>query len=219
MKHKLYLASIPIIAFVLSISNGCGKNKFIADVCFNTKIKPIIISKCTTNGCHSGGQGKRRLSDLTTYEGIITKVKPYHPLMSEIYTQCRGNNPSMPPRGYTMLTDTELEYIKYWIHTGAKNDNSCGGVICDTLNFTFTNRVLPILTTWCVGCHNTSNPGGGYDLSNYDGVVNSIAPENRLMGSINQLTGFSAMPKGSSKMEVCELNAIQKWIDAGYPNN
>lgn len=220
MRSKLYFAVIPLFAFILFISNGCGKNQFIADVCYNQNIKPIFISKCTMSGCHGGGQGHGgERDDFSTYEGVMTKVKAYHPLMSEIYTQCRGNNPSMPPSGYAQLTDTELAYIKYWIHTGAKNDESCGGSTCDTINFTFSNRILPILTKWCVGCHNTSNPGGGYDLSNYDGVITAIVPDNRIMGSINQLDGFSAMPQGSSKIDSCDINAIQKWIDAGHLNN
>jgi hypothetical protein len=206
-----------ILAIIVFTFNGCGKNKFIADVCFNKNIKPIFISKCTTGGCHSGKSG---LGDFSTYEGIMTKVKPYHPLLSEIYTQCRGNNPSMPPRNYTQLTATELDYIKYWIHTGAKNEGDCGIVSgCDTTNITFSGRVMPILSTWCVGCHNTTDPGGGYDLSNYAGVIAAISPDNRLIGSINQLNGFSAMPQGSSKIDTCDIGAIQRWITAGYPNN
>lgn len=219
MKIKVYLISCAIIATVVLSMLGCGKNKFVADVCFNKNIKPIFISKCTTSGCHDGGRG--HLDNFTTYEGIMKKVKPYYPMLSDVYTQCRGNNPAMPPRNSTKLTATELEYIKYWIHTGAKNERDCGVEIsaCDTVNYTFSARIMPILNTWCVGCHNTANPGGGYDLSNYAGVVSAIAPDNRLIGSINQLNGFSAMPQGSSKIDSCDIGAIQRWVNAGYPNN
>jgi hypothetical protein len=221
VKTKFYCLASFMLAIIAFTMYGCGKNKFIADVCFNKNIKPIFISKCTSSGCHSASVGnKKGLDDFTTYEGIMKKVKPYYPMLSDVYTQCRGNNPSMPPLGAQKLTVTELEYIKYWIHTGAKNEGDCGAVAsCDTLNFTFSARVLPILNTWCIGCHNAANSGGGYDLSNYAGVVSAITPDNRLIGSMNQLVGFSAMPQGSSKIDNCDISAIQRWINAGNPNN
>jgi hypothetical protein len=149
----------------------------------------------------------------------MTRVKAYHPLLSDVYKKCNGNNPSMPPSGYTSLTSTELEYIKYWIHIGAKNSPDCSGTTCDTINISYSARVLPFMNTWCVGCHNSSNAGGGYDLSSYQGVKNSITPNNRLMGSINQLSGYFAMPQGSGKVDACDIKVIQKWIDSGCLNN
>lgn len=219
MKIRIF-AGVTIISVIsLLLFNQCGKYKVIPEVCFNKNILPIFISKCTTSGCHSGGSGRHEGKDYTNYEGIMRSVNAGHPLMSEAYTQCTGNNPSMPPRGYPALTKTELEYIKYWIHTGAKYSADCSAGSCDTTNFSFSGRIQPLLNSWCVGCHNPSNPGGGYDLSTYDGVVNSIAPSNRLEGSIVQLAGFSAMPKGSSKIDDCDIKAVQKWIAAGNPNN
>ncbi len=208
---------VVLLFLTILIFYQCGNNRVVPDMCFKKNILPIFVSKCTTSGCHSGNKGKRNEgSNFANYEGIMTKVKARHPLLSEVYTQCDGSNPSMPPRGYTKLTKTELEYIKYWIHTGAKN-SECGNDGCDTLNTSFTNRIQPILTIWCVGCHNKSNTGGGFDLSDYQGVKNCIP---RLMGSLNQLNGYAAMPKGSSTpIGLCDLRAIQKWVDAGFPNN
>jgi hypothetical protein len=40
-----------------------------------------------------------------------------------------------------------------------------------------------------------------------------------LIGSINHDNGFSPMPKGSSKLNLCNITVIQKWIDDGAPNN
>ena len=210
MKIKLLAGLVSLSCLSALLFYQCGRYKVIPDVCFNKNILPIFVSKCTTGGCHSGGGNRQGGSNFTTYEGIMTKVKPNHPLLSDVYTQCNGNNPSMPPSGYTALTSTELEYIKYWIHTGAKNPADCNGTTCDTLNISYSTRVMPFMNTWCVGCHNSSNAGGGYDLSTYAGVKNSITPSNRLMGSMNQLSGYSAMPKGSGKVDACDITALQK---------
>jgi len=94
----------------------------------------------------------------------VTKVKPYHPLLSNAYTQCTGKNPSTPPSPIKPLTAKELQYLKYWIHTGAKNSNICVTNICETLNLSFDGKVHPLLKTWCVGCDNTSNAAGGFDV-------------------------------------------------------
>jgi mono/diheme cytochrome c family protein len=49
-------------------------------------------------------------------------------------------------------------------------------------------------------------------------VVNSIA-NNKLLGSIKHLQGFSQMPKNGGQISQCEIDAIEKWVNAGYPNN
>jgi hypothetical protein len=216
---KIKLLSIFSIVILISLLTfyRCTKNKIVPNLCFNKTILPIFISKCTTSGCHSGGNGRREdRFNFTTYEGIMESVTPYHPLLSSVYTECSGINPSMPPDNYAALTNDELYSIKYWIHTGAKNQNDCN-VSCDTINVTFSGKILPLFNTWCTGCHNASNNGGGYDLSTYVGVKNAVL-SNRLMGSINQLNGYSKMPK-VGKLDVCDIIAVQKWIDAGFQNN
>lgn len=87
---------------------------------------------------------------------------------------------------------------------------------CDTLAISFSNRIMPIIQNSCVGCHNSSMAGGGYDLSSYNEIIKSIDP---LIGSIKHLSGYSEMPKGSQKLDDCSINVIQKWIDAGHKNN
>lgn len=74
------------------------------------------------------------------------------------------------------------------------------------------------MDTWCIGCHNTASPGGGFDLSTYNGVAASVA-NNKLLGSIKHMTGFIAMPQGGDKLQDCDINAIEKWINGGFPNN
>ena len=99
---------------------------------------------------------------------------------------------------------------------GALNNSNCGA--CDTTKYTFSNRVNPIMQSWCVGCHNVSNSGGGINLSDYAGVAKSITA-NRFLGSIKHLPGYSPMPQNGGQISLCDINAIEKWINSGYPNN
>jgi mono/diheme cytochrome c family protein len=73
------------------------------------------------------------------------------------------------------------------------------------------------MNTYCKGCHNPASLGGGIDLSTYAGV--KTAALGRLMGTLNQAAGYSAMPKGGSKLSDCQIRQIEKWIQAGTLNN
>jgi hypothetical protein len=167
------------------------------------------------SGCHSAKDTKAGF-DLTTYEGIMKGVKPNHPLLSEVYKVIKGNNPSMPEKPYPKLNARDVSIIKLWINMGAQNTYNCSN--CDTSNFTYSSRVKNIMNTWCKGCHNPSSAGGGFDLSTYNGVAASVA-NNKLLGSIKHLTGFIPMPQGGGQIPMCDIDAIAKWINAGFPNN
>ncbi|HXU27028.1 MAG TPA: cytochrome c, partial [Bacteroidia bacterium] len=146
---------------------------------------------------------------------VMRRVTAKHPLQSSMYTEIKGSNPSMPPRGYTALTDQEIFMIKAWISMGALNQSNC--TVCDTTQFKFTADIQPIMNTYCVGCHSTSNAGGGADLSNYTGVVNSI--NNKLMGTIKHSAGYNAMPQNGNQLSGCQISKIQSWVNAGHPND
>jgi hypothetical protein len=36
---------------------------------------------------------------------------------------------------------------------------------------------------------------------------------------MNQTAGFKAMPQGGNKLDQCDINKIQKWVNAGALNN
>ncbi len=167
------------------------------------------------SGCHNS-KDKRAGYDLTTYEGIMKGVKPNHPLLSEVYKVIRGNNPSMPEKPYPKLNAKDVSLIKLWINMGAQNTSNCSN--CDTVNFAYSSRVKDIMSTWCIGCHNPSSAGGGFDLSTYNGVAASVA-NNKLLGSMKHMSGFIPMPQGGDQIQACDINAIEKWINAGFPNN
>lgn len=211
MKLKIILGLCTAIAIV-----SCRSDKYIPGICFQDNILPIFISKCSTKGCHGSKDPEGDLN-LTTYEGIMKGITPKHPLLSEIYNKIKGKYPEMPPQKSPQLTSQEIALIKSWIQFGAENSSNCYNT-CDTTNFTYSGGVAPILNTYCIGCHTGSSAGGGIVLTDYSSV--KIQVENtKLMGSVNQLTGYSAMPKNSPKINNCKITVLQKWINSGYPNN
>jgi hypothetical protein len=90
---------------------------------------------------------------------------------------------------------------------------------CNTTNVTFGATINNLLTTYgCIGCHSGGVPSGNINLVGYSNVKSKIT-DGRLWGAINHLSGFSPMPQGGNKMNVCDINKIKVWIDAGAPNN
>src|ERR1035437_5413349 len=193
----------------------CAKDVYNPDVCFNENVLPVFISNCTMSGCHNSTDNVGGY-DLTSYEGIRKGVTPTHPLMSELYNSIRGNKPSMPPRSNPNLSSKNVTYVKIWIEMGANNTSNCS--ICDTTNFSYSNKIQPVLQSWCVGCHNSGNAGGGVNLSDYTNATTKTVIT-RIVGSIKHMQGYYAMPKSGSQLPDCDINAIEKWIKNGYPNN
>ncbi|MGZ3863048.1 MAG: c-type cytochrome [Bacteroidia bacterium] len=202
MKGRSVIFALTFSAVV--VFNACTYRANDPNVCYTENILPLLSSNC--GGCHN---------DLTNYEGTMKYVKKGHPLMSELYKQVKGPNPSMP-QGPNKLTQQQLFYLKAWISAGAPNSTNC--VACDTAQYKFGADIQPILNNWCVNCHSSSNAGGGYDLSNYAGVVNSLTG-GKLLGSIKHDPGYIAMPQGGGKISDCYINKIQNWIRVGHPDN
>lgn len=88
--------------------------------------------------------------------------------------------------------------------------------ICDTSNVSYSTTIQPIFSTYCTTCHSGATPLGGLDLSSYT-TVNAAATKASFMGAIQHTTGFSAMPKGSNKLDACTISKIQAWINVGKP--
>jgi len=211
MKRYLIIA----LAGVATLLTTCSKTVYNPDVCFQEDVLPIFITNCSMPECHSTQEHEAGF-DFSNYDGIRNAVKPNHPLESKAYTTVNGNNPSMPRSPYPKLTTKQVNIIKIWINMGANNTSNCKS--CDTTNFTFNNRIKVIMDAWCIGCHSATNSSGGYDLSTYTGVVNSITG-NKLLGSLQHAAGYSPMPKNTSALAPCDVIAIGKWINSGYPNN
>jgi hypothetical protein len=207
---------LTLLAGTLSFLTTCTYRANDANVCFGRDILPIFVKNC--GGCHgSSSGGKDHEIDLTNYDGIMLRVVKHHPLRSDVYTSVNGNNPSMPPDGHKKLTSREVFMIKAWISMGAPNTTNCSQ--CDTSAYKFSADVQPIFNSWCTGaCHTTSQPDGGFDLSNYNGIK-ACGQSGKLMNSINHTGATIAMPQGGSKLDVCDIQKIQNWVNAGYPGN
>jgi len=89
---------------------------------------------------------------------------------------------------------------------------------CDITNVTYSQTVTPILQNNCNGCHNAVSQSGGIITDNY-ADLQTIINNGKFRGSINHLSGYSPMPKGAGKLSSCDLQKINKWLDAGAPNN
>lgn len=99
-----------------------------------------------------------------------------------------------------------------------KADILLGDVNCDSTAFTYSGQVEPILSQYCISCHNTNNSSGNVNLDNYQSVA-AIAANGDLLCAINHENGCSPMPKNSAQLNICDRIVIELWVDDGYPNN
>src|ERR1019366_293821 len=193
-----------IIVATMSFFSTCTYDAYNPDICFQENILPIFVTKCSYSGCHNAIDYKAHY-DLSNYDGIMKGIVPRHPLLSRNYTTIIGKNPSMPIGG--KLSSLEVSYIQIWIKMGAPNSTNCL-ISCDTSSFSYSGIIQPLISTWCVGCHNSSNAGGGYDLSNYSGVKTSIV-NGRLLGTFKHDEGFSPMTKNTDKLRYCNIVKVE----------
>jgi len=187
-------------------------------VYFQNKILPLLISSCAKSNCHDAITHQDGV-ELTSYQKIMTTVDvdPGDPNGSKLYRILNETDPSkiMPRPPSSPLTQAEKDLIYKWILQGAKN-NACND--CDTTTITFSAAVVPIINTNCKGCHNPNFLSGNLDLTTYANVK-VIALNGKLMGSVDHLPGFPAMPKNATKLSDCKITQIRKWIAAGSLNN
>ncbi|TVR85938.1 MAG: hypothetical protein EA411_11750 [Saprospirales bacterium] len=91
-------------------------------------------------------------------------------------------------------------------------------VECPTDNVSFHADVRPILDSHCNDCHNSTAQLGGIILDAYEDVLLYVHND-RLLGSIKHLPGFSPMPQIGSMLDDCSIDQIEAWIQSGAPDN
>ena len=183
-------------------------------VYFTNVILPLLTSNCGLPGCHNSTSRAKGI-DLTNYSGVRSTVTPGNLNGSELYTHTQGIKSIMPPSG--KLSKTDLDTITQWILQGAKN-NSCtaGNGQCDSTNVSFASTIVPIINTYCRGCHNSALQSGGVELDTYNGLL-LVAQTGQLMGG---LTGvLPQMPQTGAKLSNCYIGTIRQWIKEGAKNN
>jgi hypothetical protein len=89
---------------------------------------------------------------------------------------------------------------------------------CDTNVFSYSQKVEPILRAYCYTCHSQTSPSSGIAIEGYTTLLTYVN-NHKLWGTIDHLSGYSAMPQNANKLNECNLTIIKKWIDAGAPNN
>jgi mono/diheme cytochrome c family protein len=177
-------------------------------VCFESSVLPIFQSSCAKSGCHDAATTTDY--NLTTYENII-QAGPSKMLKATGLT----DEDIMPPPPNIALTKAQRDSIAKWINEGAKNTVKCD-CSCDTTKFTYTATINPLMSTYCVSCHNPNYVGGGVLLNTYEGVQ-AVALNGKLMPSIKH-TGPFPMPKGG-KLSDCQITQISKWVAGGALKN
>jgi hypothetical protein len=198
-------------------TGGGGTTPPSTGICFKSQVLPLYQSNCAMAGlgCHDANSAAEGYV-LDNYANITKRgISPGNPNKSKLYTILSNG---MPPRGYTALTAEQKGIIAQWITEGAKNTTNCN-TGCDTTKFTYKADILPLMQTYCTGCHGGTSPSKGIDLSSYTPTAAIAKDRNRLYGSVAHLNGYVAMPQGAAQLPACELRIIQKWVDAGAPNN
>ncbi len=95
---------------------------------------------------------------------------------------------------------------------------------CDTSRvISYRTDIAPILEVSCGAndnsCHTAYNVGGGYVFDRYSNVKSAVN-DGKFLSSITWNGNAIRMPKGSSaQLGDCTIAKIEKWIDAGSPDN
>jgi hypothetical protein len=204
-------------------TNGNGNEVSTCDpdsVYFQKSILPLIVSNCAKSGCHDAVSHKDGIV-LDNYQNIMNHgdIRPGNPGNSDLYEVITDNDPDkiMPPPPATPMSQADRDLIASWIRQGATN-NTCTDGSCDTSAISYSNSILPILQSKCIGCHNNSLSSGQVNLTGHSNV-NITVQNGTLLGSITHASGFFAMPKGGPQLSVCEIASIRTWIRNGAPNN
>jgi len=183
-------------------------------VYFTNVVLPLISSNCGKSGCHNA-TSRVKGYNLTSYNGIMPIVSAGSPNGSKLYTYMAGIKKQMPPTG--KLPQTDIDTIVKWINQGAKN-NTCNASNsqCDSTDVSFASTIVPIINTYCRGCHNSSLQSGGVELDTYTGVQ-FVSQTGQLMGG---LTGvLPQMPQTGAKLSNCYIGTFRQWIKEGAKNN
>lgn len=204
---------------LLLLTAGCTNEYMqdVNDVCFESDVLPIFVSNCTESGCHNSTD-KAYNYDLSSYESIVERgIVPGNYKESEIYKSLVKLGERMPYEK-DPLSDKQIATIALWIEEGAEQTTCTNNNNCDTNGVTFSQTVMPILETYCIGCHSGAAPSGSISLENYAGVL-PVVNDGSLLGSIKYTTGFTPMPQNADPLSDCAIAQIEQWINDGAQDN
>jgi mono/diheme cytochrome c family protein len=87
---------------------------------------------------------------------------------------------------------------------------------CDSTTGTYSTEVKPLMDNFCVSCHSTAVKNGGIALDSHAEVS---ANATKVLATLDHQAGVSQMPKGSPKLDECEIKKVRIWIEKGKQNN
>ena len=82
----------------------------------------------------------------------------------------------------------------------------------------YSQHVLPLISTNCLACHSEAEQQGGIILEGYS-KIKVQADNGVLEGAINHLSGYEPMPKDADQLPACSLELINAWLNNGAPDN
>ena len=187
---------------------------------FEDDVLPILLSNCGFSGCHDAGTATAGVI-LTDYDNVINTadVEAFDLNGSKLYRVITDDDPNevMPPGG--KMSNDKLNIIAQWILQGADN------LMCEDepLNciegeVSYADDIIPLMNTYCNGCHSTSNAFGGVITDTYANMK-TIADNGRLFGALNWDEGYVAMPQGQDQLDSCKIVIVKNWIDEGAKDN
>lgn len=186
-RNRLWWLVLPILGF----STVTCTHEYVEDirgVCFERDVLPIFQSNCTQSGCHNS-QDRESGYDLTSYENIVRKgITPGNYRTSQIYKVLVSVATPMPQSPYSRLNDAQITNISLWIQDGALNTTCNDSSACNTSNVTYNATIVPILQTYCYGCHAGSSPQGNVNYNTYAGVKTTVT-NGKLIGSVQHKIG------------------------------
>lgn len=208
--------SMAVLTLFLS---GCTWDSVEPDVCFEGKVLPIVVTYCTTSGCHNSTD-RMEDYDFTTYAGIMEAVNPKFPSDSDLYeAMTESGDDHMPPAGSPQPSADQIEAIRAWIKSGAENSTNCSFNTCDTAGvISYSATLVPILQNNCIGCHSGGSPSGGLNFTDF-ATFQQAALNGRVQGAMSGASGFAVMPPAGNLLPACNVQQINKWVAAGAPNN
>ncbi len=203
-----------------TLDDDSGQDPEPVDTCdpntayFAQEVLPIFVQSCTMSGCHNAPTDNNDEIDLTSYNTIVASDV----IGGDLWEAINENDPGdiMPPDSMNPLTPEQIATIGQWLQQGAQN-NSCESG-CDTSAVTFNSTIYPLIQQRCLNCHSGSNPQGGLNFGSWS-VLNTVAMDGRLAGSIQHHANFAAMPPSGPMLSQCRIDQVLTWIQNGAPNN
>ena len=208
-----------VAAVILCVTSG--HRAFAVD--FESHISSIFREHCAS--CHNPEKLEGDL-DLSNYQGVlagsssgeIIDLESYDPTLSTLYlVTAHEEKPVMPPED-DKIPQVKIDLLRQWIEAGAPEKR----------RFTFSDDVLPILSSNCFTCHNSSDRRGDLDLETYEGVMAGsssgriVEAGNGSGSKLVQVLRHQAepfMPRNADQLPEDQIAIIAAWIDSGLLEN